>query len=144
MPKKPPPEAAGYTIDAIAKAAGLTVRSARYYFAEDIVQRPTPRGPATRYTDDQLLRLRAVKRLRFDGLRLPAIRQRLRTMSSEEVRAYVDPPAPAPEAAPAEDTSMERWERATLLPGLELLVRADAGPLVQRMAREIVAAYRAR
>ena len=41
------------------------------------------------------------------------------------------------------DMALERWERGTLLPGLELLVRADAGPLVARIAREIVANYRA-
>ena len=41
------------------------------------------------------------------------------------------------------DMALERWERATLMPGLELLVRADAGPLVARIAREIVANYRA-
>jgi hypothetical protein len=41
------------------------------------------------------------------------------------------------------DMALERWERATLLPGLELLMRADAGPLVARIAREIVANYRA-
>ncbi len=135
-----------YTLAALAKAAGVTVRTARFYFAEGIVQRPIPRGPATRYTDDQLLRVRAVKKLRFDGVRLPEIKRRLPSLSLEEVRALVDPPAPRPPSAapPAADVSMERWDRATLLPGLELLVRADAGPLVQRIAREIVAAYRAR
>lgn len=147
-PPAPTPDAPpSYTIAALAKAAGVTVRTARFYFAEGIVQRPVPRGPATRYTEDQLLRVRAVKKLRFEGMRLPEIKRRLPSMALDELRALVDPPsAPPVPTAPslAADLSMERWDHATLLPGLELRVRSDAGPLVQRIAREIVAAYRAK
>lgn len=35
----------------------------------------------------------------------------------------------------------ERWDRVVLVPGLELLVRADGSPLLQRLAREIVQRY---
>jgi hypothetical protein len=34
-----------------------------------------------------------------------------------------------------------RWDRIELLPGLELHLRAGASPLLQRLAREIHAAY---
>ena len=46
-------------------------------------------------------------------------------------------------AIPPGSLELSIGSSATLLPGLELLVRADAGPLVARIAREIVANYRA-
>jgi hypothetical protein len=78
----------------------------------------------------------------MEGVSLARIKARLPAMPLDAVRALVDPPPPAPAAPPTLDGVMERWERAALVPGLELMVRADAGPLVQRLAREIVAAYR--
>lgn len=48
--------------------------------------------------------------------------------------------APQPPLAPLPGGSS--WERVVLLPGLELAVRSDAAPLVQRIARDLVAQYR--
>ena len=133
-----------YTAAALARAVGLRVPTIHHYLQEGLLPSPPRRGPATVYTEEHLLRLRALRKMRMEGLSLARIKRRLPAMSLDQLRAMVDPPAPAPPTpTPASDGMMERWERAALVPGLELMVRADAGPLVLRLAREIVAAYRA-
>ncbi len=143
---KTAPASPSYTLDALVAAAKVPRRTVRHYIAEGVVPRPRGHGRGTTYGEEHLWRLRAARSLRMEGERLPDIRRRLAEMSLDEVRALVEPPAaPAPAATPATlgDLATERWERATLLPGLELMVRGDAGPLVLRIAREIVANYRA-
>jgi len=131
-----------FTIAALAEAVGLGIPTIHHYLQAGLLPAPRRRGPATTYTEEHLLRLRALRKMRAGGLGLAEIKARLPTMSLDAVRALVDPPPAAPEPPPS-DGALERWDRATLVPGLELMVRADAGPLVQRLAREIVAAYRA-
>ena len=138
------PEARTYTLSEIIARAGITLRTARHYLSTGVVPRPRARGRGTVYTDEHLWRILAVRKLRLEGEGLDAIKARLATMPLDAVRALVEPPtATVAPSTTLSDISLERWERATLLPGLELLVRADAGPLVARIAREIVANYRA-
>ncbi len=134
-----------YTVTALARAVCLRVPTIHHYLQEGLLPAPPRRGPATVYGEEHLLRLRALRKMRMEGASLARIKRVLPAMSLDEVRAMVEPPPPpaAPLPAPAVDAAMERWERAALVPGLELMVRSDAGPLVQRLAREIVAAYRA-
>jgi len=135
--------AATYTAAALAKAVGLHVPTIHHYLQAGLLPASPRRGPATTYTEEHLLRLRALRKMRMEGMSLARIKARLPAMPLDAVRAMVDPPPPASAApTPAPDSAMERWERAALVPGLELMVRADAGPLVQRLAREIMAAYR--
>lgn len=136
-----------YTIRELAKATGLCVSTIHNYTHAGLLPPPRRRGPATAYTEEHMLRVRALRMLRMRGASIAWIRSRLPSMTLDEVRAMVDPPKPAPPTSSEPETApgaeMERWERATLVPGLELMVRADAGPLVRRLAREIVANYRA-
>lgn len=135
---------ATYSSTALAQAVGLRASTIHRYLQEGLLPSPPRRGPATVYTEEHLLRLRAIRKMRGANLGLARIKRKLTAMSLDEVRAMVEPPPLAPAApAPAVDAAMERWERAALVPGLELMVRADAGPLVLRLAREIVATYRA-
>lgn len=146
MTTPPPPDApaATYTIAELAAASGLRVPTLHHYLQGGLLPSPARRGPATVYTEEHMLRLRALRRMRMGGASLAEIKAKLPRMALDAVRAMVDPPAPAPAAPePAPAIALERWERATLVPGLELMVRADAGPLVQRLVREIVANYRA-
>lgn len=106
-----------------------------------------------------------------ERLRLEVIRKRIAGLSAAELRALLPPgergpepeqkalqpaaPAASPQAsAPAAGATQgrapaagatpypaERWERIVLVPGLEIHVRADCGPLLQRLAREIHAQY---
>ncbi|MFO0609804.1 MAG: helix-turn-helix domain-containing protein [Polyangiales bacterium] len=134
-----------YSAAALAKAVGLRVPTIHHYLQQGLLPHPPRRGPATAYTEEHLLRLRAVRKMRMRGLTLARIKAKLTAMSLDQVRAMVEPPPPPAPVAPSAsvDPAAERWERATLVPGLELMVRADAGPLVLRLAREIMATYRA-
>lgn len=97
------------------------------------------------YTREQVVRLQVIAVLRRrDRLSLPKIKRRIAALSLAELEALLPKPAPPP-AAPVVvqplAPSSTRWERVVLVAGLELTVHADAGPLVQRLAREIVANY---
>ncbi len=134
-----------YTAAALARAVGLRVPTLYHYLQEGLLPSAPRRGPATVYGEEHMLRLRALRKMRMEGASLARIKRKLPAMSLDQVRAMVEPPPPPAPAEPttAEDTTMQRWAHTTLVPGLELMVRADAGPLVQRLAREIMATYRA-
>jgi hypothetical protein len=134
---------ATYRIRELSRITGLTVRAIRYYVQLGLVPRPKPRGAATVYTREQLLRLQAIALLRKrDRLRLPLVKRRLSSMTPEQIEQLVTPAAPAP-AAPVDPLANRgaRWDRIELLPGLELAVRTDATTLVRRLASEILGSY---
>lgn len=135
------------------QATGVTERTVRFYVARGVLPRPEGRGTGPIYTEEHLLRLRAVRHLRAQRVSLDDIVARLAGLSREQLTRLV---APSPPPSPATSTTSagplaatgeargytaERWERVPLLPGLELHVRGDAGPLVHRLAAEIHARY---
>jgi DNA-binding transcriptional MerR regulator len=138
--------AATYRLEEIARLAGVTARTVRYYIQCGLLPGPVQRGVATVYTHEQLVRLRAITALRRrDRLRLDGVKLQLQVMSAAEIEALVAPPAPAPPApsSGAGQMACVRWDHVELLPGLELHVRSDAGPLLRRLAQEIHAQYAA-
>lgn len=83
-----------YTLGELVHAAGITVRTARYYLERRVLPAPVMRGMHTTYTDEHLLWLKAIRRLRtVERLQLDAIRKRLSTSSVEEIRALVEAPS---------------------------------------------------
>jgi DNA-binding transcriptional MerR regulator len=144
-----------YRIEEITRRTGFTARSVRYYVERGLLPGTEQRGVATVYTHEQLLRLQAIALLRTrERLRLEAVKRRLAKMSLADLEALVAsiagppaPPASVPAGAPgaAADAAMPatfvRWDRAELLPGLEIAVRSDAAPVVRRLAEEIFAKY---
>jgi DNA-binding transcriptional MerR regulator len=129
----------------VLRLTGLTVRAIRHYVQMRLVTGAKPRGPGTVYTHEQLVRLQVIALLRKrDRLSLPKVRARIGSLSLAELEAMLPKPAPPPAPAAVVQPlapSSSRWDRVELVAGLELSVRANAGPLVQRLAREIVANY---
>lgn len=137
------------------EATGVTARMVRIYIQRGVLPHADGRGTGPVYGEEHLLRLRAIRRLLAERFSLDDIRRRLARIPPEELaRLGAAPQAPATAASPgapsvqAVDTTAsntaypaERWERVPLLPGLELHVRSDAGPLVRRLAEEIHARY---
>ncbi len=70
--------AGGYTIDALAAAAGLPTRTVRLYQSVGVLHRPERQGRIAIYRDAHLERLRLIAKLQDRGLRLRAIRDALR------------------------------------------------------------------
>lgn len=134
----------------LVKATGATARAIRFYVERGLLPRAEGRGTGLNYNEEHLVRLRAVRRLRAQRLDVDQMLARLGKMSADDIARLGAPPpppaapgpAPGP-AAPARPYPAERWERVALLPGLELHVRGDAGPLVRRIAAEIHERYSA-
>lgn len=65
------------TVEEVADAVGLTVRTVRYYQSQGLVPPPTRVGREARYGDEHVERLRLISRLQDQGLRLTAIAELL-------------------------------------------------------------------
>lgn len=89
-----------YSLADLARLADVTPRTVRYYVAQGLLPSPDAAGPATRYGEGHLARLRLIKRLQRDHLPLAEIRSRLERMGDDEVDAAlavgdVDEPVPS-------------------------------------------------
>lgn len=65
--------AAGLTVDELAAAAGMTVRTVRYYAGLGLIPPPERRGRQAYYADVHVARLKLVRALQDHGLSLTAI-----------------------------------------------------------------------
>jgi DNA-binding transcriptional MerR regulator len=120
---------ADYTITELSELSGVNRRNIHFYVQQGLLPPAAGAGLGARYTEEHLLRLRAIPVLRNHGLRLDEIRERLAGMDTSAVAALlVRPPAPLvhtlPPAGPR--PRAEAVTRYTLAPGVELLVGPDA------------------
>lgn len=140
----------------LAEAAGVSPRTVRYYVQRGLLPAPPFRGPDTVYTEEHLVRLKAIRVLQARFLPLDAIQVELRRLSLEElrklsesdatpvpppvsVRTLVNVPPPAP-ASPREEgrpVVMARYQRWELAPGLELHVSDAAEAKVRALAERV-------
>ena len=66
-----------YSLRELTDAAGVSVRTVRYYIAEGLLPPPHGAGPASVYTEEHLERLRQIAELKAAYLPLKEIRRRL-------------------------------------------------------------------
>lgn len=138
----------------LAKEAGVSPRTVRYYVQRGLLPAPPFKGPDTVYGEEHLLRLKAIRALQAKFLPLDAIQVELMRLSPEELRALVDAAPPSPEPVPAlaplpapklvkaehadspsaEVTSWRRWE---LAPGLELHLADTADAKTRALAERV-------
>jgi DNA-binding transcriptional MerR regulator len=129
----------------------------RYYLQVGLIQPVELRGNATRYARRELLRLHYILRAKAaPGSKLKAIKRDLDALGESDLEAWLlrQPVAPnvlealglkARSAAPAPlaafdgvaALSTEAWQRVRLLPGLELMVSAEASMEVKGIAQQI-------
>ena len=74
-----------FSITELADLAGVTPRTVRYYLAQGLLPGAGRAGPATRYSEAHLARLRLIRRLQAEHLPLADIRSRLSSLSDDEV-----------------------------------------------------------
>ena len=133
------------TVAELEASLGLTRKAVHRWVAKGLVPAPTPRGPRTTYDEEQVRRLRVIQVLRRRQMGLDAIKKWLLTATRDQLDALLAPAPPAAGATPAlGDPSLARsetWERAVLVPGLELHLRLEASPVARRLAREIFERY---
>jgi DNA-binding transcriptional MerR regulator len=74
-----------HSINELSALSGLPVRTIRYYLAQGLIPAAGKEGPATRYPDATLARLRLIAKLRDAHQPLAEIRKRLAQLSDTEV-----------------------------------------------------------
>lgn len=89
-----------YSISELAKEAGVTVRTIRYYISQGLLPSPGMAGQGDRYDTAYLKRLQLIKRLKEEYLPLEKIRELLETLGDEAINEEVDiaPPQAAESA----------------------------------------------
>jgi DNA-binding transcriptional MerR regulator len=135
-----------YSLADLARLADVTPRTVRYYVAQGLLPSPEAAGPATRYGEGHLARLRLIKRLQRDHLPLAEIRARLERMGDDEVlaaAAILDPQEPEPSLARQDTLDFVRslMQQAGVQPSVaEAAVRYDAPvpPAAMRRARSLL------
>lgn len=98
----------------LVEAAGISVRTVRYYIAEGLLPPPQGAGPRAAYTAEHLDRLRLIARLKDAYLPLREIRRRLRGLDAAAVRALLkeDPAGIGPYPKEAPRPRMDRPDRS--------------------------------
>lgn len=74
-----------FTVDELAAAAGLPVRTVRHYQSEKLLPAPERQGRIALYDEDHLDRLELIARLRDRGLKLSAIRDAFKRIEKGEL-----------------------------------------------------------
>jgi len=111
-----------YSIEELADISGFSVRTIRYYIQEGLLDPPPGRGRGGFYFNSHLQRLREIKTLQDQGLKLASIQEILRKEGKLE--------------APASDR--EVWVKYTLAPGIEVHVSRDSEEQERRRISEII------
>jgi DNA-binding transcriptional MerR regulator len=163
-PKTPAPKH-GWLLAELAELAQTPASTVRYYVQQRLLRPIERRGTATRYERREFLRLLAFLRLKSDDtLTLAEKKRKLEAMGDEKIEQWLRS-GPLPEKAaqalgldatmgtPATalqardviiDTAhvvLERWQRITLLPGLDLMLNEDAKQAARITAQRIIAEY---
>ena len=116
-----------YSLADLARLADVTPRTVRYYVAQGLLPSPEAAGPATRYGEVHLARLRLIRRLQRDHLPLAEIRARLAAMTDEEILAAAAPSGADSEATPgALDFVHELMAQSGVTPTLRVHATAEA------------------
>lgn len=126
-----------YKLDELAKAAGTSPRTVRYYVQRGLLPPPVFRGKDSAYGRDHLVRLRAIKKLQDAYLPLDAIAAELDGRSTEEIERI----ARAEHAhvpAPPRVSNASTWHHHALAQGLSLEVADDAPPESKALADQIL------
>lgn len=77
------------TIEDLAEQTQTSVRTIRYYIAENLLPGPGSRGKGAAYTEEHLLRLRLIRRLTERRAPLAEIREVMARVTGDEVRALL-------------------------------------------------------
>jgi len=122
-----------YTLTELARLAGVTPRTVRYYVTQGLLPSAGQPGPGAKYGDRHLDRLRAIRLLQARHLPLAEIRRRLDSVGAEGIAAMVAEP-------PGEPGSALDYVRAVLAdpahgPGAQW-TRAPSAPLPPPAATE--------
>jgi len=133
-----------FKLEELAKAAGTSPRTVRYYVQRGLLPPPVFKGKDSAYSKDHLTRLRAIRKLQDAYLPLDAIAAELEGKSIEQIEAVAEntkAPVPSSNAEIVVTTPLVRshaWRRLELARGIELHVADDASPDAKALAEKIL------
>jgi DNA-binding transcriptional MerR regulator len=133
-----------YKLDELAKAAGTSPRTVRYYVQRGLLPPPVFKGKDSAYAKDHLVRLRAIRKLQEAYLPLDAIAAELAGKSIEQIEAIAEKkaaPVPPPNVEIVVTTPLVRshaWRRLEIADGLELHLADDASAETKALAEKIL------
>lgn len=153
-----------YKLDELARAAGMSVRTVRYYVQRGLLPAPAFRGKDTAYAHEHLVRLKAIRRLQEAYFPLDAIAGELASRSLTEIERIADgnvmpvmpvmpvtpvmPVARGSRRASAEDEEEARaaiaeqaervYRSVPLFPGVDLTVADDAPAESVRLVKQML------
>jgi DNA-binding transcriptional MerR regulator len=78
-----------FTLEELAELVHLSVRTIRYYIAENLLPGPGARGKAATYGEEHLLRLHLIRQLSEQHLPLAEMQTLLAGLSLDEIRALL-------------------------------------------------------
>ncbi|HMA93881.1 MAG TPA: MerR family transcriptional regulator, partial [Polyangiaceae bacterium] len=159
----------GWLLTELAQLTGIPVSTVQYYVRLHLLRPLQFRGTATRYPRRELLTLLGLRQLEANrDSTLTERKRRLDKLTEPELENLIDSGSITEQARaalslesaglhPLDDKSLrndpahelggdtiETWQRISLLPGLELMLRADAKPVVQAVAQRICSEYSTR
>ena len=111
-----------YSIEELSDISGFSIRTIRFYIQEGLLEPPPGRGRGGFYFDSHLQRLREIKALQDQGLKLASIHEILRKEGKLE--------APASER--------EIWAKYTIAPGIEIHINRDSEEQERKKITEII------
>ena len=83
-----------YSLKELSRLADVTPRTIRFYIEQGLLPSPGQSGPSTRYTDEHFQLLRMIKKLQLAHFPLAEIRNRLRTLTSDQMSDIEDGSTP--------------------------------------------------
>lgn len=137
-----------YKLDELAKAAGTSARTVRYYVQRGLLPPPVFKGKDSAYGRDHLVRLQAIKKLQGDYLPLDAIAAELEGKATEDIEAIAKSaprPVPSPDVRPPQQIVVttplvraDSWRRHEIARGLEIHLADDASTETKTLAEKIL------
>jgi DNA-binding transcriptional MerR regulator len=117
--------APAYTLEELAKLAGVTPRTVRYYIGEGLLPPAVSAGPNSGYTEEHRDRLRLIARLKDAYVPLREIKRRLDGLSDADIDAALADPGRGEGTAPSAGAT-DLWRRLSISDAAELLITNDA------------------
>jgi DNA-binding transcriptional MerR regulator len=139
----------------------VSARTVRYYVQRGLLPAPVFRGRDTVYSDEHLLKLKAIRHLQERFVSLDAIQRQLEHRSRAELSALIATPGNARSRIPAAADQSDQpfaaalsaplaaspppagahWQRWILAPGLELHLSESADAVTRRRAEELLSTF---
>ena len=127
------PDDPRYSLTELADLAGVTPRTVRYYITSGLLPSSGRSGPGAKFGDEDLARLRLIRRLQREHLPLAEIRQRLAGLDDDDVRSL------AAEVGPGPMDSALDYLRKVLEPAPSPPPRFDQDPVAAPAAAPVLA-----